>query len=152
MHAVRLWTDENSRALSIDIERALHAHCSFSVNKAYSAKARSLIFNLTRNTKLCMQVLQQEIAPSALVLLRPEDMATTQKATQRRQWVKEKVRLQTKKTTDEASKALTSSFTSCPHCGNGTSELWQFRKGHLGDRLAVARKCLRCGGMHGDLP
>lgn len=152
IHIIRGWTDESSRSLSIDIEKALHTHCASQVNKTYSVRARSLIFNLTRNSMLCAQVMLGKIPPSSLVLLSPGEMATNKKACQRKQWVEEKLRLQTKKSSDISAHHLISSYSSCPHCGNGESVLWQLRKGHLGDRIAVARKCLRCGGLHGDLP
>ena len=77
---------------SCQIEEAINAlHNADSDKKAYTDKSRSLLFNLKRNDRLRLDIIEGGLAPGVLVQLSAHDLATDEQREQRAAAVKSAV-------------------------------------------------------------
>jgi len=78
---IKLFTEIlNSNELATGIEKSLFNTID---KNDYTKKARSLLFNLKKNSGLKQRVLSQEISPDELVKMNPKDMATEERKIER---------------------------------------------------------------------
>ena len=110
-------THQKAIDIAVAIEVAMMA--KFKDDQAYSMKARSLIFNLKKNTSISARILSGEIEPSRIVAMNPSELASDQKKEEIKQT--QEANLAARRTdwaTEQAKNSDKEGFFTCFKCGS----------------------------------
>ena len=146
-HQYEIETKEKAVQVAIEIENILKL--KFRDNKAYSDKARSILYNMRdqKNPTLKVRALMSDISPMDLVTLGPKDLASELKKQERVE--SEKQNLDSRRSDwnrEEAQKnSKNQGFFSCRKCGKRNTTYYQMQTRGADEPMTNFITCLDCG-------
>eukprot|EP00741_Cyanophora_paradoxa_P002271 tig00000571_g2203.t1 len=129
--------------VAVAIESAMFAEYK-GVNKQYTTKYRSLLFNLKddKNPELRKKVLYGAIEPAKLIKMEPKELASDQMQKTLDEIAKKK--LEEVKPDWEANKATTDQFK-CGKCGKRETTYYQMQTRSADEPMTTFISCVNCG-------